>query len=196
MDINLEVGDEALFDKVPTEHWRQKYRINPEQLIYYPPKSIYTAKDDKITVYQDSFCAPMVSRRQIQALSKEWTPELASTRMKASRLRLADLRDEGVQIRINVMRLTTVEEVPAWVTEAQNWNKRTIEAIAEIDEADSRHFATLDFPGAPRGHLSSYFSEEHKLIYVCHDCRLVRLEDYMLPHVHLTQYRDKNKVHR
>ena len=179
MDINLEVGDDALFEKVQTEHWRQKYRINPEQLIYFPPKSVYTAKDDQITIYQESFCAPMVCRRQIQALSKEWSAELTSIRMKASRLRLADLRDEGVQIRINGMRLTAAEEVPAWVEEAQNWNKRTIEAIAEIDETDSRHFATLDFPGAPRGHLPSYFSEEHKLICVCHDRRLVRLEDYI-----------------
>jgi hypothetical protein len=121
----------------------------------------------------------MVSRHQIQALFKEWVSELVSNRMKASRLRLADQRDEGVQIRINGMGLNNAEQVPAWIAEAANWNERVIRAIAEIDEADSRQFATLDFPGQPRAHLPSYFSEEYAVAYVCHDRRLERLDEYM-----------------
>jgi len=180
MNINLEVHNDALFDKITLEHWRQRYRIDPEQLIYFPPESIFTSKSDTPnSLDEGSYCSPMVSRRQIQALSKEWLQELEAIRLAASRLRLADLRNEGVQIRINAMQLASVEEVPAWVSEASDWNQRVIEAIAEIDEADSKQFATLDFPGTPRAHLPSYLSDEHQLIYVCHDRRQVRLEEYM-----------------
>jgi len=121
----------------------------------------------------------MVSKSQIASHAKDWNAERNAKKFKQTRLRLANLRDEGVVIRTIGMRLTDVQEVAPWVERAQEWDQRVIKAIAEIDEADARQYETLDFPGQPRAHLQRYLSDLHRHFYVCHDCRLVRLEQYM-----------------
>ena len=108
-----------------------------------------------------------------------WSSSRTRKKRNAQRLRLADLRDEGVAIRKEAMELPSVELVEPWIRKAQDWNFRVVAAIADIDEPDSRQFATLDFPGKPRAHLEGYYSERHMRFYVMHDRRLVRLDEYM-----------------
>jgi hypothetical protein len=98
--------------------------------------------------------------------------------MKA-RLKLNRLRDEGVQIRIDGIRLNDRGAVQAWEDEVQRWNRSVIAAVEQIDEADARQLATLDFPGDPRQHLPAYLSFAHRHFYVLHDRRQVRLEEYL-----------------
>ena len=59
-----------------------------------------------------------------------------SDEMKDARLDLANLRDEGVQIRIDGMCLKNATVVEPWVEKAQGWDRRVIRAIARIDEPD------------------------------------------------------------
>lgn len=99
---------------------------------------------------------------------------------KRARLRLADLRDEGVGLRIDGMNLTTIDQVDPWIEKVKNWNNRVIQAISRIDEPDSRQYATLDFPGSARADpLNGYRSSDHRHFFVMHDVRLVRLDARM-----------------
>ena len=137
MNDLLVVNNDALYDVIPGDHWRAGYRINPEQLIYSPHSKIFTSERDcPRALAATSYCAPMVSRQQTKALAEQWAEELRQTKLQACRLRLADLRDDGVAVRIAGMELSAVEEVNSWVSQIENWNKTVIAAIAEIDEAD------------------------------------------------------------
>ncbi len=99
-------------------------------------------------------------------------------RMRA-RLKLVTLRDEGVKLRIRGGKLTNESKVASWIGEIQDWHLRVVSAISKIDEADAGQYQTLDYPGAPRGHLDVYLNTSHRHFYILLDRWLVLLADYM-----------------
>jgi hypothetical protein len=77
MNVHLEVKSDAMFVCIQGEHWKAGYRIDPEQFIYFPHESIFTSKRGApSTLDGESYCALMVSRRQINTLAKQWSKEL------------------------------------------------------------------------------------------------------------------------
>ena len=101
-----------------------------------------------------------------------------SGRRKRVRIRLADLRKDGVRLRIDGGHISNEADVSPWVDKVEKWDRQVVAAIARIDEADSRQYATLDFPGRARTD-PRYVNEAHAQNYIMHDARLVRLAELM-----------------
>lgn len=105
---------------------------------------------------------------------------LVKGRQRNARLRLADLRDEGVGLRIEGLHsIQTDDETTNWVERITDWDQRVVAAIAVIDLPDARQHATLDYPGEPRAHATRYHNDYHRHFFILHDVRLARLNERM-----------------
>jgi hypothetical protein len=90
------------------------------------------------------------------------------------RLRLADLRTEGVGLR-NASQSLRVG-IPEWIAKCEDWTARVIQTINEISPADAEWFKTLDAVPDPRFPLRGSFHPEQLKRYREHDFYLWKLE--------------------
>ena len=113
-----------------------------------------------------------------------WILEYTVTLRKqisGTRVGLSELRQEGVKIRNDgITPFPDKSTWEDWRVLALDWNKRVINKIKEINEADGVWFETLDVVPSPR--INLYLKEEPELwqddrikLYGEHDCRLKRL---------------------
>ena len=103
-------------------------------------------------------------------------------RRKRARLKLVELRDEGVALRKRGIHLTHEIDVTPWAGDIDDWHARAVHVIARIDEADAGLYRTIDYPGPPRAELSRYLNEQHMRSYAVLDRLLVRLAEFMTKH--------------
>jgi hypothetical protein len=106
-------------------------------------------------------------------------------RILAARVRLVELRDEGVAHR-NKGVSTRLVGTEGWNAKAEEWEENAHAAIAAIDKADAGWFRTLDMVPAPR--LPVHISDPSgAATYRQHDFRLVKLEELIKKYGRLTQ---------
>lgn len=108
-------------------------------------------------------------------------------RIRGVRVGLSKLRTEGVNIRNDgEWVFQTQNELNAWQAKVIDWNKRVIEEIRKINEADAEWFSVLDVVGPPRVPIKlnqiTYqmlqiltWVDDQQRIYTQHDNRLSRL---------------------
>ena len=106
---------------------------------------------------------------------------LSVGRFQRARVKLAELRKEGTEIRIEGMKIATVKELKRWQKKPENWNVQVTKTIARIDKADSLTYATLGYPGStrPLDTNQNFVSEDHMRIFCLHDVREQRLEHFI-----------------
>jgi hypothetical protein len=93
----------------------------------------------------------------------------------AVRLRLAQLRTEGVVIRNRVSEVTPDMDA-AWIAQTESWNTRLIQVIKRHDRPDAEWFRTLDIVPLPRIILAPTDRPDLFHHYAMHDRRLERLD--------------------
>lgn len=98
-------------------------------------------------------------------------------RRNRARLKLAQLRDDGVKLRLEGQFLSDEPSVEPWIGKLRDWMAEVVRCIKKIDEADAVQYATLDHPGEPRAWPESIQSQSHRSHYVWHDRRLVLLNE-------------------
>lgn len=102
--------------------------------------------------------------------------------IRDSRVRIAELRDEGVKIRNKGWSGLTNESWREWEQEALNWNAEIISEMRKISEADATWFSVLDVVPPPRLFPAvlmqdGKIQEDFLKLYCEHDFRLARLGD-------------------
>jgi hypothetical protein len=118
--------------------------------------------------------ASLVTWGLYRFLKRELTREFRYERAQP-RLRLADLRTEGVKIRNEGQYLRAGLEI--WIAECADWTNRVIQTITEINPSDAEWFKTLDAVPAPRIVLRGSYNPLHIKTYREHDFYLVKLEE-------------------
>jgi hypothetical protein len=98
-----------------------------------------------------------------------------AARKNAVRLRLTQLRTEGVGLRNKAFDLTSDKEAD-WIGQTESWNEQVQRVIKRNDRADAEWFRTLDVVPAPRVVLPRKASSTLLHHYSMHDCRLERLD--------------------
>jgi hypothetical protein len=105
---------------------------------------------------------------------------LLTRKISDGRVRIAELRNKGVEIRNRGRR--TVHDRPsweAWKTEVLSWNDDVIRELREISVADALWFSVLDVVPTPRLHPEQVPGGEDKTAFLKlfgeHDARLARL---------------------
>lgn len=102
--------------------------------------------------------------------------------LKGAKLRLSQLRGEGVVIRNAGATLMFTSHLDAWAKKVSEWMREAIAAIRVIDEADSEWFATLGEVPAARVPISNvqlggqFDREMFVKLFREHDFRLARLD--------------------
>jgi hypothetical protein len=115
---------------------------------------------------------------QYNALRPNDGGDTGETTAPDHRLRLAKLRTEGVEIRNKGQTLKS--DLPRWIAESQQWMRKTVDAIREVDPADAEWFETLDAVPKPRVFMRPIDDEhamEHFTAFSNHDFWLKKLED-------------------
>lgn len=94
------------------------------------------------------------------------------------RLRLTQLRSEGVVIRNNGRRMNI--DFPTWEREALNWFEKAKRTIAAESSADAEWFRVLDTVPPPRLEIikpAREYAGAHLKLYREHDYRLTKLDE-------------------
>lgn len=108
--------------------------------------------------------------------------------IRGTRVELSRLRAEGVELRNAAIAIfSTQTEFDEWKKKALEWNKRVIEEIRKINEADAEWFSILDVVSPPRIAMANQSPPQTVAsmgwqgaqikLYKEHDCRLARLGD-------------------
>ena len=99
-------------------------------------------------------------------------------RMGGARIKLSHLREEGVRIRnAGNNQFADQSSWLRWQESALDWDKKIIDAIKEVNEADAIWFSVLDVVPSPRipFYRTHDPSDPHEKLYREHDFRLKRL---------------------
>jgi hypothetical protein len=118
----------------------------------------------------------------VWALHAYMTREFLGMKVDAfgrKRLRLANLRSEGVRIRNNSLRLQMVDgDFDALSRDMLRWEGKVLATIGSIDLADAENFHVLDEvppPQIPLAHPRSHHEGAHLKIHREHDFRIKKL---------------------